>query len=914
MKTTGSPRNFLLAVATLIIVVDLIAPDRRLAAQPAGALSPQVSAQIAALASEKASRTPAQLKMDSRLVYAAKMARGERIASNVSTLRISFADMNARGVVVDVRADVTDRLLDQLRALGADVLNVSAIYRSIHLRIGLSQVEAVAALPNVTYVQASQQIVTSRERDGSRRSSASRNLPDLRTQKRLARADVIGKVQQAVIGDQPVFSVGSRNSEGDTTHRAAAARTSFGASGAGVKVGVLSNGVTNLAASQAAGDLGAVTVLPGQTGSGDEGTAMLEIIHDLAPNAQLFFATALGGPAVFAQNIRDLYAAGCTIIVDDVGYVAESPFQDGQVGTSQTNGGIVTQAVKDVANAGTLYFSAAANSGNKNDNTSGTWEGDFVDGGAATGPLAGLGQVHNFGGLTYNSFLLNNGNGVVALFWSDPLGGSGNDYDLYILDSTGTSVLDVSNGVQSGTQDPFEGVVGSFAGERAVIVKFSGAGRFLHLDTGRNQLQISTPGSTHGHSATSAVNSFGVAATPAQNPGPFPGAFNGSNIVEPFSSDGPRRIFFNSFAAPFTPGNVSSTGGVVLQKPDFTAADGVSVTGVGGLPSPFFGTSAAAPHAAAIAALVKSRNPNQTAAQVRAALFSSVIDIEAPGIDRDSGYGILMADVAVLNGVPRPRVRPGDFDGNGRADLAVFRPSTGRWFISDPTTGVSASPIWGGAGDIPVAGDFDGDGKNDVTVFRPSTGNWFIILSSTGGSASATFGGFGDVPVPGDYNGDGITDIAVFRPTTGQWFLPTGAFVFGGNGDIPVPGDYNGDGFTDIGVFRPSTGAWFLGTGASFVFGGGGDVPVPGDYDGDGRTDIGVFRRTTGSWFLGTGVSYTWGGGSDNPVPGDYDGDGKTDVAVFRPSTGQWFIIHSSTSTSPAFTFGGAGDIPVLKR
>ena len=199
----------------------------------------------------------------------------------------------------------------------------------------------------------------------------------------------------------------------------------------------------------------------------------------------------------------------------------------------------------------------------------------------------------------------------------------------------------------------------------------------------------------------------------------------------------------------------------------------MSVTGAGGFPNPFFGTSAAAPHAAAIAALVKSRNLNQTGAQVRAALFKSVIDIEAPGIDRDSGYGILMADVAVLNGVPRPRVRPGDFDGNGRADLAVFRPSTSRWFISDPTTGVSASPIWGGAGDIPVAGDFDGDGKNDVAVFRPSTGNWFIILSSTGGGVSATFGGFGDIPVPGDYNGDGITDIAVFRPTTGQWFLPT---------------------------------------------------------------------------------------------------------------------------------------------
>ena len=101
--------------------------------------------------------------------------------------------------------------------------------------------------------------------------------------------------------------------------------------------------------------------------------------------------------------------------------------------------------------------------------------------------------------------------------------------------------------------------------------------------------------------------------------------------METFSSDGPRRIFFDGSGAPFTPGNVSSSGGVVLQKPDFTAADGVSVTGVGGFPSTFYGTSAAAPHAAAIAVLVKSRNLNQTAAQVRSALFASVIDIEAPG-------------------------------------------------------------------------------------------------------------------------------------------------------------------------------------------------------------------------------------------------------------------------------------------
>lgn len=118
-------------------------------------------------------------------------------------------------------------------------------------------------------------------------------------------------------------------------------------------------------------------------------------------------------------------------------------------------------------------------------------------------------------------------------------------------------------------------------------------------------------------------------------------------MVETFSSDGPRRIFYSADGTPFTPGNVSATGGQVLQKPDLTAADGVSVTGVGGFGSPFFGTSAAAPHAGAIAALVKSANPALTPAQIRSILTSTAIDIQAPGVDRDSGAGIVMARAAV---------------------------------------------------------------------------------------------------------------------------------------------------------------------------------------------------------------------------------------------------------------------------
>jgi len=175
------------------------------------------------------------------------------------------------------------------------------------------------------------------------------------------------------------------------------ARAAFGFNGSGIKIGVLSDGVTTIAGAQRSGDLGQVTILSGQAGSGNEGTAMLEIVHDLAPGAQLYFATAFNGSASFAQNILALRAAGCDIIVDDVFYTGESPFQDGQTPSvnSNTFGGIITQAVNDVTASGALYFSSAGNSGNKNDNTAGVWEGDFVDGGPL-GVIPGGGTVHDF--------------------------------------------------------------------------------------------------------------------------------------------------------------------------------------------------------------------------------------------------------------------------------------------------------------------------------------------------------------------------------------------------------------------------------------------------------------------------------------------------------------------------------------
>ena len=625
---------------------------------PAG-MSATAAQQIQALEQEKDSRTPAQQKIDSNVLYTIRMLQGKPAAPGVPYLYTGIDLDENNNVVVDITAHVTDKLLQQLSSAGALILYSTPALRSIRAIIPPGQMENIAASPDVIFISPKQEAMT--------RGTASAPM-GLAQKSALHRWAVAPGFEQraALLRKQlsmlPVLGIintgqGSVTTEGDATHRAAAARGVFGINGAGLKIGVLSSGVTSLAASQATGDLpptcgsGAspcVTVLPGQTGAGDEGTAMMEIIYDMAPGANLYFATALPTITNFAQNIHDLRAAGCDIIVDDVFYFVETPFQDGQTGAviSTTNGGVVIQAVNDVVANGALYFSSAGNEGNLDDGTSGTYEGDFSPM-ASSAPLP-AGNVHNFSGTPYDTITLTGS--PIDLFWADPLGGSSNDYDLYVLNSTSTAVLASSTNIQSGTQDPFEQVSFQPSGSRIVVFQKAGANnRFFHLGNIRGRLAVATSGETHGHSAASGA--YTVAATPAR--GPFPNPFNPSNVVEPFTSDGLRRIFFNGDSSPITPGNFSSTGGTVLNKPDITGADGVSVTGVGGFPSTFFGTSAAAPSAAAVAALVKSANPSLTQAQIRAALTGTAVDIMGPGFDRDSGSGIVMAYEAVSSlGVP----------------------------------------------------------------------------------------------------------------------------------------------------------------------------------------------------------------------------------------------------------------------
>jgi FG-GAP-like repeat len=266
-----------------------------------------------------------------------------------------------------------------------------------------------------------------------------------------------------------------------------------------------------------------------------------------------------------------------------------------------------------------------------------------------------------------------------------------------------------------------------------------------------------------------------------------------------------------------------------------------------------------------------------------------------------------------------------DFDGDGRADVSVYRPSAGTWYLQQSRDGISAYQF-GTSSDMIVPADFDGDGKTDIGVYRPSTGIWYVVDSSGGTITYTNFGIPGDLPAAADYDGDGKADIAVFRPTDGTWYRKNsddGMFVavrFGANGDKPTVGDFDGDGKADIAVFRPSTGAWYRinSSNNSFsgeVFGLGDDITVPSDFDGDGKTDVAVYRPSNGYWYIenssiATVSARPFGLSNDIPAPADFDGDGKADLSVFRPVTGIWYRQNSWDASLTGLQFGMNGDLP----
>ncbi len=267
--------------------------------------------------------------------------------------------------------------------------------------------------------------------------------------------------------------------------------------------------------------------------------------------------------------------------------------------------------------------------------------------------------------------------------------------------------------------------------------------------------------------------------------------------------------------------------------------------------------------------------------------------------------------------VTPPYEPPGDLDGLGKTDIAVYLPLIGAFAIR-PSNGAPDEIIpfgFPGVGNsIPAIGDYDGSGQDELAVYLPSLGDFAYRPARGGPDKIIPFGfaGAGNtIPVPADYDGSGHTELGVYLPSIGAFaYRPANGgadvvipFGFPGSGNsIPVPGDYDGSGHTELAVYLPSIGAFayrpFNGSPDKvipFGFPGvGNSIPVPGDYDGSGHTELAVYLPSIGAFAYrpakgGADVVTYFGApgpGLDIPVPGDYDGAGHTELAVYLPTIG----------------------------
>jgi PKD repeat protein len=470
----------------------------------------------------------------------------------------------------------------------------------------------------------------------------------------------------------PITNAGSVTSQGDIALRAVAARTTYGVDGTGVTVGVISDSFDTLggaAADIVSGDLPAagVPVIGGESalcGSVvfciDEGRAMAQIIYDMAPGADILFHTGYASRADFANGITALATAGADVIVDDLLYVNEPMFQDG----------IVAQAVDSVTAGGVAYYSAAGNAGDE------SYEAAFADSGVIfciefflpigdCDPIfERVGRMHDFdpgpGTDLYQSVTVPiEGVMTVALQWDEPFGGAGPriDHDIVLLDQSGGIFFEISandnivtgegwevlqfyNATYLGYGTSFNLIityddVDSIAAP-ATLLKTVIFGSSNTL----NEFQTNS-GTLFGHANAAGAEAVGAAFfldTPEFGIAP--------PTLEPYSSKGGTPILFASNGSPLG-------GPVIRSKPEITAVDGVNTTFFfddshgNDLIDDFFGTSAAAPHAAGVAALMLQAQPGSSPQQINTALEGSTLDMNAAGFDHDSGYGLIQADAAI---------------------------------------------------------------------------------------------------------------------------------------------------------------------------------------------------------------------------------------------------------------------------